>query len=143
MIIERTRDLSEILRCLPFETEIRKKRRDRTRLQKMLLSIQAQLENPLFGFWIAYDSEEEIAPDDRIIGYCIGIISLLPGFEGLYLHRIFAQTKEVRREFERILRTWAKENKIRKCVITVSKNIKAIQRMHNFKPISINMERSI
>ena len=143
MIIERTRDLSEILRCLPFETEIRKKRRDKTRLQKMLLSIQAQLDNPFFGFWIAYDSEDEIKPDDPLIGYCVAIISLIPGMEGLYIQRMYAQTKEIRGEFEKILRAWSKENRVRKWIITVSKNIRAFQRKHKFRPISVNMERKV
>ena len=143
MIIQRTRNLSEILRCLPFETEIRKKGRDKTRLQKMLLLIQAQLDNPLFGFWIVYDSEDEVKPDDSIIGYCVATISLIPGLEALYLQRIYAKTKEARKEIEKTLRIWSKENNIRKCIMTVSRNIKAIQRKHKFRSISVNMERSI
>jgi len=108
----------------------------------MLLFIQSQLENPLFGFWIAYDSEEEIKPDDPIIGYTSATISLMPGVEGLYLYRIYAKTKEVRKEFEKIGRQWAKEHKVKKIVITVSKNIKALKR-YNFTPVSVNMERRI
>ena len=76
--------------------------------------------------------EEEIKPDDLIVGYCIALISLIPGFEGLYIQRMYAQNKEIRREFEKILRAWSKDNKVRKWIITVSKNIKAFQRQHKF-----------
>jgi len=128
---------------MPFETEIRRRGRDRTRLQKMLLFIASQLENPMLGVWIAYDSEEEKKPDDNILGYCIGMVNLLPGFESLYIYRMYAKDKEIREEFDKILRKWGKENKIKKQTITVTKNVKAFRRKHNFSPVSVNMERRI
>jgi hypothetical protein len=139
MIIKRTKDLQEVMKCIPFETEIRKRGRDKTRLQKMLISIAAQLESPYFGFWIAYESEE----DDTVLGYCIAFINLVPGVEGQYIYRMYARTKEVRQEFEALLKKWGKENKVKKQLITVSKNIKAFQRRHGFMAVSVNMERRL
>lgn len=136
MRIERTNDIQEILRCLPFEREIRKKGRDSSKERDMLLFVQSQLNNPLFGFFIAYDDENEIK------GYGAGLINLTPGDEGLIALRIYAKDKELKNELERIGSEWAKAFKINKVQITLSKHIKAFQRM-GWKVVSVNMERRI
>lgn len=143
MIIRQTRELQEILRCLPFESEIRKKGRDRMRLKDMLVYITAQLENPMFKFWIAYESEEKIKPDDNILGYCIANINLLPGMRSIYLYRMYAKEEGLRKQFEKVLKDWAKEYKITKVMMTVYKNVRAFKRKHGFTPVSVNMERRV
>ena len=143
MIIQQTRELQEILRCLPFESEIRKRGRSRERLKDMLVYITSQLENPLFRFWIAYRSEDKIKPDDDILGYCIATINLIPGMKGIYIYRIYAKGNGLRKEFEKILKTWAKEYNIKNELITIYKNVKAFKRKHGFTATSVNMERRI
>lgn len=109
----------------------------------MLTYITSQLENPLFKFWIAYESEGDIKPDDRIVGYCIAIINLMPGMKAIYILRMYAKEKDLRKEFEKILKTWAKEYKITKEIMTASQNIKAFKRKYGFIPVSVNLERRI
>lgn len=135
MRIERIYDMSEILRCLPFEREIRTKGRDTTKESHAMLFIQSQLNNPLFGFWIAYNHK------DQIIGYVCAIIGLLPGSERLHLLRIYAKEKELFNKFEEVLIEWAKQYKVKIAQITTKKYIRAIQRKYKFIPVSVNMER--
>lgn len=137
MRIERITDLSEILKCLPFEREIRNKGRDRTRESDMLMFIRNQLGNPLFGVWIAYDDK------DDILGYCVALLNLFPGIQREYILRIYSKDKKVTSDLVEILSQWAKEYKVKLAQITVNKNIKAMQRIFKFKPISVNMERRI
>lgn len=137
MRIERITDLSEILKCLPFEREIRNKGRDRTRESDMLMFTRSQLQNPLFGFWIAYDDK------DDILGYCVALLNLFPGLQREYILRIYSKQKEVTSDLIEILSQWAKEHKVKLAQITVNKNIKAMQRIFKFKPVSVNMERRI
>ena len=135
MRIERTNDISEVLKCLPLERETAKKKRERTKESHMLIFVQSQLNNPLFGFWIAYNDQ------DNIIGYVAAFIGLIPGLERLHLLRIYAKSKELFNQFEEILKEWANQFKVKTAQITVIKNVKAIQRKHQFVPVSINMER--
>ena len=136
MRIERTADIDEVMKCLPYEREIRKKGRDRTREADTILFVQSQLENPLFGFWVAYDDK------DNTVGYCCAFLSLVPGMKYLHLFRLYAKDKILKKEFENILDAWAREFKIKIAHITVFKNIKALKKQH-FMPVSINMERRI
>lgn len=143
LIIQQTRELQDVLRCLPFESEVKKKGRDRSKLKNMLAYITSQLANPLFRIWIAYDSEENIGPDDNILGYCIAFINIMPGMKGIYLYRMYAKDSDIRKEFEKILRAWAKEYKVTKVMMTIYKNVRAIKRKYGFIPVSVNMERRI
>jgi len=118
-----------------MEREIRNKGRDDQRESNMLLFVQSQLENPLFGFFMAYDDE------DRVIGYALAIISLFPGAERIHLMRIYAKQTNVRIELENILIQWAKQFKVKIAQMTVTKHIKAFRRKYNFMPVSVNMER--
>ena len=136
MRIERTNDMTEILKCLPFEREIRKRGRDSSRESDMLLFVQSQLSNPLFGFWIAYN-------DDKIIGYTVAMINPIKGMERLHLLRIYTKRKDLMKEFENILKEWAKQFKIKIAQMTVTngKMIKAFQKKYGYKVVSVNMER--
>jgi hypothetical protein len=139
MRIERITDISEILKCLPFEREIRKKGRDVMREADMLLFIESQINNPLFGFWISYDEE------GKINGYVVAMISPFTGMERLILMRIYAKDKSILNAFIDIGKQWAKQYKIKKMTMTVSqgKDMKAFKRAYQFIPVSINMERRI
>ena len=137
MKIERTIDMEVILKCLPFEREIRNKGRDTTRESKMLMFVQSQLQNPLFGFWVAYNDEEEI------VGYTVAMASLVPSMEKLHLMRMYAKTTELKEALLEVLHEWAKALKIKTESITVRKHIKAFQRRYKFKTVSVNMERRI
>ena len=103
----------------------------------MLLFIRSQLENPLFGIWMAYDD------DNNILGYTIGMLSLIPGFHREIILRMYTKDSKIKDEFFNILAQWAKEYKIKIQHTTVIKNIKAISRKFKFIPISVNMERRI
>jgi len=135
--IERISDISEVMKCLPFERTIRKKKRDITRESDMLLFVQSNLLSPLFGFFIAYNGEDEI------IGYLVGYLSLFPGFERMQLLRLYMKEPWLEQEFKKVVDEWVKPFKIKIVQITVSKNVKAIQRKHKFIPVSINMERRL
>ena len=134
MRIERTNDMAEILKCLPFEREIRKKGRDSSRESDMILFVKSQLESPLFGFWIAYDD------NNNIIGYISAIISLIPGMERLHLLRIYAKQKGLFQQFENILKDWTKQYKVKVAQMTTKKHIKAFKR-YGYIPVSVNLER--
>lgn len=135
MRIERTNDIAEIFKCLPFEREIRKKGRDSTRESDMILFVKSQLENPLFGFWMAYDDS------NNIVGYISAIITLMPGMERLHLLRIYAKQKNLFQQFENILKDWAKQYKVKIAQMTTKKHIKVFQRKYGYVPVSINLER--
>jgi len=89
MRIERITDIDEVIKCIPFEQEIRNKGRDNTRISKMLLFVRDQLANPLFGFWIAYDNQDEV------IGYSIAVLSLIPSMEHGQMRDLPIQTKVI------------------------------------------------
>lgn len=133
MIIKEIKDENELLKCMPYEITIRHKGRDSLPLKESLLLLREQLKNPFFKTWIIYDDESEI------IGYCVAASTVLPKQQ--YIQRMYAKDSEVRQELERLLKEWAKSFKIKKQVITVRKNVKAYQRKHGFKAVSINMER--
>ena len=137
MRIERINDLAEILRCMPFEREIRVKGRDRMRESDMLLFIRSQLDNPMFGYWMSYDENNEVN------GYTIALLNLIPGIQREFIIRMYAKDSKIRDEFFSILAQWAKANKVKVQHTTVHKNIKAISRKFKFIPVSVNMERRI
>ena len=137
MRIERTTDISEVLKCMPFEQVVINKGRDKSRIRDRLLFVKSQIENPYFGFWMAYDDNNEI------IGYAIASLVLMPGMERLVLLRMYAPTKEIREELSNVLRDWAKQYKVKLAQISVTKGVKALERKYGFKPDSINMIRRI
>lgn len=139
MEIKRTTDIQEVLKCLPFEREVRNKGRDNTRESKALLFIQSQLYNPLFGVWIAYDDNENVA------GYAIAVMNLMPGDETLHVIRIYAKQRDLLDAFWDIARQWAKEFKVKTFSLTAKKgkHVRAFQRRFGFVPVSVNMERRI
>ena len=137
MRIERIYDITEIMKCLPMEREIRKKHRDDSRESDTLLFIQTQLQNPFFGFWIAYGDKDEI------IGYTCGILSNIVGMERLIVLRLYSKNKEVTNKFLEIGKEWAKQYKVKLMQIVVKKHAMAFKRIFKFVPVSIVMERRI
>ena len=135
MRIERITDIAEILKCLPFEREIRRKGRDNERESRMLSFIQGMLMNPLYGFWIAYDDNENIK------GYVSAIMNPIPGMERMHVLRIYAKQKDLFKQFESILLEWAKPYKVKIAQITVKNHVRAMQKVSGFIPVSVNMER--
>ncbi len=134
--IERITDMGEVLKCLPFEREIRKKGRDTGRESDLLTFIEGNIGSPLLGFFIVYDD------DDNLIGYTVTMLSFVPGYKRLLLLRMYAKTKEVKKLFEDTIIEWMKMNKIKTGQITTSGHIKALQRW-GWKVVSVNMERRI
>jgi len=127
--------MSDFLKCLPFEREVRKKGREKNRESDMLMMIESMLLNPLFGLWIAYDDNGNIS------GYVCAVLNPMPGSKKLFLLRIYAKQKELFDQFENILMEWAKKYKVKVCSMTVTSNVKAFQRKYGFTPVSINMEK--
>lgn len=139
MRIERMTDIREILRCLPFEQEIRNKGRDFGRISDLLLFVQSQLESPLFGFWIAYADDS-----DDIRGYAVGLINPIPGMQCLHILRIYAKDKDLFNRFYTVGKDWAKQWGVKKMQIAVpEKHAKAFQRLYGFDLMSINLERKL
>ena len=138
MEIRRITDIQEVLRCLPFEREVRKKGRDKSRESQLLLFIQSYIESPYFGFFIAYDE------DNEILGYSVAFISIIAGIGNrMHLSRLYAKKKEVFDALTDSMREWIKPYNIKTVQITAYKHIKAIQRRYKFKPVSVIMERRI
>ena len=137
MRIERVTDIVEIQRCLPFEQEIRDKGRDSGKVSDMLYSIKELVKNPMFGFWIAYDD------DDNIKGYLSLLASNIPGIKRLVVLRLYAKTKELFDTFYEVGREFAKQYGIKSMAMTTSKSIKAYQRRHGWKAVSVNLEKEI
>ena len=138
MEIRRITDIQEVLRCLPYEREIRKKGRDTSRESQLLLFVQSQLENPYFAFFIAYDD------DKNILGYTVAFVSIIKGLGNrVHLSRLYAPKKEVFDALTDALRDWVKPYNVKTAQITAYKHIKAIQRRYKFTPVSVCMERRI
>ena len=135
--IERVNDIQEILKCMPFEREIRKKGRDDQRESSMLLFVQGMIGNPSFGFWIAYDSH------DAVLGYCIAALSYIPGKERLIVIRLCSRIHALSEQLQSIMIDWGRKNHLRIAQIIVTKNIKAMKRLFGVKPVGIVMERRI
>jgi len=136
--IKRITDIQEVLRCLPFEREIRKKGRDTSRESQLLLFVQSQLGNPYFGFFIAYDD------DNEILGYTVAFISLVKGLGNrIHLSRLYAKKNDVFEALTNTLREWIKPYNVKIAQITAVGHIKAIQRRYKFTPVSVCMERRI
>lgn len=137
MEIRRITDIAEVLRCLPFEREVRKKGRDTSRESQLLLFVQSQLENPYFGFFIAYEGE-------NIVGYTVAFVSIIKGLGNrIHLSRLYAPKKEVFDALTDTLREWIRPYNVKTAQITAYKHIKAIQRRYKFTPVSVTMERRI
>ena len=137
MFIKEVRNISEIIKCLPFEIEIQRKGRDNGRASHLISFIQTQLDNPFFKFLIAYDEKSE----EDIIGYTIAIINPISGYKELCLLRMYAKNKEVREEFERIDEEIMKENKLKRMSMTVQEKYVKVFERYGFTPVSVNMVR--
>jgi hypothetical protein len=89
---------------------------------------------------IAYDE------DNNVIGFMVLFLVPIPGIKTINIQRIWYKPnqRQVLDEFIKIGRKWAKENDIKKVIITVTRpRIKALQRKWGFKVTSVNMERGI
>lgn len=137
LVIERVTNLADVMQCLPFEREIRKKGRDRSREADMLMFIKSQLENPFFGIWMAYNEKREM------VGYTMATLILIPGFERQAVLRMVAHDKEVQKMLWEILYQWGKAFRVKIQSISAHRNIKAITRKYHFLPVSVVMERRI
>lgn len=138
MEIKRVTDIQEILKCLPFEREIRKKGRDHIRESQMLLFIQNYIDSQFFTFLIAYDDE------NNILGYAVAYVTIMAGIGNkLHLSRLHAKRKGVFEALTDVLRQWAKEFNCKTVQISATKHIKAIQRRYKFIPKYVTLERRI
>ena len=106
MRIERITDLNEILKCVPYEQDIRSKGRDISSISTMLLSISELILNPLFGYWIAYEGDE-------IVGYMSAIASRQKNLKRILLLRLYGKSKEIRNAFDKVLEDFGREFKIK------------------------------
>ena len=104
----------------------------------MILFLKDALFRPLFGFWIAYE-------EDKIIGYTIAMLSMVPSMERLILWRMYAKRKDVQEEFRSVLGEWAGDNNVKIAVTTAlnESTAKAYERIDGWKRVSINLERRI
>lgn len=135
--IERVTDIAEMMKCLPFERELRKKGRDNNRESNLLLFLQSQVNNPIFGFFMAYDEQ------DNVIGYIVAILNLFPGNERIFFLRFHAKSKELQDQFKDVIGEWVKPFKIKTATVTVQEQrmVKAFKRKYGYHVTSVNMER--
>lgn len=137
MRIERVTDLNEILKCVPYEQDIRSKGRDVSSISTMLLSISELISNPLFGYWIAYD-------DDKIVGYMSAIASRQKNLKRILLLRMYASSKKIREKFNDTLKEFGREFKIKPGIVRIEmfRHDRAMQRL-GWNKVSTIMEKRI
>jgi len=135
-----TRDISEVLRCLPMEIEIRKKGRDVMPIKDTLSLLKMNFEhNPYFKFYMIFADEE-----DKLLGYMAIIIRPQKEYKTIHLYRIWYDgTKEVFEKMKEIITYIGKETKCKRLTIEVYKNEAALERLYGFKKSSVIMERRI
>jgi hypothetical protein len=137
MKIERITEIDPILELIPIEQQIRNKEREVMRIGEMLLLVKESLDNPLFGFWIAYDN-------DKVVGYLGAIASMVKSLKRIIVWRIYAPGKEVQEKFKEILTEFGKSFKIKPGLVRmeVFKHDRVLERK-GWKPISRIMEKRL
>lgn len=139
MRITETRDINEVLKCLPMEIEIQKKGRDVMPIKDLLSVLNtAFTTNPNLRFFMAYDENE------GVLGYMVLILYPDKEYRSIQIYRIWTNgKKEILESFIEIIKTLAKEFRCKKIIIVTRKNTKALKRKWGFKVSSTIMERSI
>ena len=133
--IERITEIAPFLECIPFETKIRKKKRDIVRVSNMMLILKDVMSSPICGCWIAYDGE-------KVVGYTIAFICNTPVQKHVSLYRIVAPDEDVKERLKETLIEFGKANKIRPGVFRVETfaNEKALENM-GWNKVSTIMEK--
>jgi hypothetical protein len=140
MRIVETRDISEVMKCIPMEIEIRKKGRDIMPIKDTLSLLKASFDNnPYFKFYMI------LADDcDNLLAYFALIIKPEKELKTIHLYRIWYNgAKEVLEQIKEIIRYIGKETKCKRLTIEVYSNEKALERIYGFKKSSVIMERRI
>jgi hypothetical protein len=140
MRVIETRDIADILKCIPMELEIRKKGRDIMPIRDMLSILKKNFDsNPFFKFYMILEDEGE-----KLLGYVGLIIRLEKENKTIHLYRIWHDgTKEVLDKLKEIIRYISKESRCKRLTIEVYKNEKVLERIYGFKRHSVIMERRI
>jgi len=138
MRVERITDIQEVLKCLPYESEIRSKGREYLRESVQLEFISSTIDNPMFGYFVAYND------NDEVLGYTFAILNLMiRGHERIILSRMYAKEPEIRDALIEALEEWAESYKIEVVQLVTNKHIKVFRRKYGFKPVSVVLERRI
>jgi hypothetical protein len=140
MRVIETRNISDILQCIPMELEIRKKGRDVMPIRDMLSLLKQNFEhNPCFKFYMIFADE-----GDTLLGYIGLIVRPEKEVRTIHLYRIWHDgTKEVLEKLKEIIKLIAKETKCKRLTVEVYKDEKALERVYGFKKHSTIMERRI
>jgi hypothetical protein len=140
MRVVETKDISEILKCIPMELEIRKKGRDVMPIRDMLSLLKVTFENnPLFKFYMILEDEGE-----GLLGYMGLFIRPEREVRTIHLYRIWYNgNKEVFEKLKEIIKGISRETKCRRLTIEVYANEKVLERIYGFKRHSVIMERRI
>jgi len=140
MKIVETRDITDILKCIPMELEIRKKGRDIMPIRDTLSLLKQNFEsNPCFRFYMIYADNSE-----KLIGYFGIIVRPEKEIRTIHLYRIWYDgTKEVIEKIKETIREIAKTTKCRRLTVEVYDNEKALERLYGFKKHSTIMVRRI
>jgi len=140
MRVVETREISEVLRCIPMEVEIRKKGRDVMPIRDTLSLLKLNFDlNPYFKFYMIFPDDGE-----ELLGYIVLIIRPEKEMKTIHLYRIWYNgKKEVLEQMKEIIRYISKETKCKRLTIEVFKNEKALERLWGFKRYSVVMERRI
>jgi hypothetical protein len=140
MRVLETRDISEVLRCIPMELEIRKKGRDTMSIKDTLSLLKLNFDhNPYFKFYMIFPDDT-----DDLLGYIALIIRPEKEMKTIHLYRIWYNgTQVVMDQIKDIIKYISKETKCRRLTIEVFKNEKALEKKWGFKKSSVIMERRI
>jgi hypothetical protein len=136
--IHRVTSMVEAVKVVPIEVMLKGKGRITTSVKDFLTLVHSVLNNPLFGFWIAYD-------DGKVVGYILALISPIRIFDLDYVSviRIWAGKSEAAHKLDEVLCEWSRENKINRIRMETKRHLKPINRKYHFTPVSVTIERRI
>ena len=130
MNITRITTIEEALAIIPWEHEIQQKGRVTCPIQRLLLVIRNQIDNPRFVILFAHD-------EGKPLGFCAAIMSKM-GDKLIYILRMYGSGCVD--NFLKELAVLGKQYGMTDYFFTVEKGMKAIERKYGFKQVSVNME---
>jgi hypothetical protein len=145
MIVKRVTDISDIIKLVPIEVQLRKKHHSLVKTRDLLEFIEKMLPNPLFYPVVVYEDETE----QHIIGYIIILVipNKLMDMQCVSVLRVWYDPHYKDQGIVdvgwKIMKTICKQHNIDRIRIEVSRGSKAYHRVWGFEPIATVMERRV
>lgn len=141
MEIKETRDIADVLECVPFECRIRAKHRDTMPIKEMLCAVSNSFDHdPLFKFFIARH-------EGRIVGYLVFKVRNENPDRNISVMRVYCDFEhpELKDAFLDILKAYGKQLKITRLVTVVNecRMIKYLQKKWGCRVLYTVLERRL